>query len=133
MHSRERLVVSAALIGVALGSFGLLSACAPKEKPIADPAASAAAAPPAGSNRLDPNDPAALRQAAEIIGAWQAKDPETTAKVLKDQGVLISDPAAIRAMAAASATASPSASPTAVPGLVARPGVPPKPPSSPLA
>jgi hypothetical protein len=114
MPTRE-LLLSAALLGAALSSSALLSC--KSDAVVAEPTPPASVAAPAP---LDPNDPEALRRAAAVVATWYQKDPAGTAKVLKDSGVAITDPATFQAMADAQAAMSASAaSASAAPSVAA--------------
>jgi hypothetical protein len=129
MPTREQLLLSAALLGAAFSSSALLSCKSADVSAEPLPAATATAAPAP----LDPNDPESLRRAAAVVATWNQKDPALTAKILKENGIVVTDPATFQAMADAQAAASAAASASASVAVAAtaprpRPTAAPQPP-----
>jgi hypothetical protein len=129
LPTSELLVLSAAVLGVALSS-GVLLSCKKDEA-----TAETAPAGIASAASMDPNDPEALRRAAAVVATWNQKDPALTAKVLADNGIVITDPATFQAMADALSRSQAAASASALAATAPRPkeSVTRKPPPSPMA
>jgi len=119
MPTSELLFSAVALLGVALSSAALLSCKSDEVSAEPRPAAilrnaGERSATTATAAALDASDPEALRRAAAVVAMWNQKDPALTAKVLKDNGIVITDPATFQAMADAQAAASAAASAASV-------------------